>query len=258
MKSVRVQSLGHLEWKKDSPALSVKHPLGRRFSNLQKCVVKHAENISDFSNFISNAESIFYLTRHGEGNTSLHLLHQTKSKAFPLSPQLFQHSVHNCAASYLTQIFEVGTPICTITGSGALYDSGLNYIYQLLAQNQFNRILLILADEWCDDLREAQTEFLFLDTPSYITAELSNPHKKSIYYLECLRLPNITPSQVPEVLRTKGMVLEDFNIVMDNCSEYMLSAQELLKISSFNKGNRIRSVFCHAQHSTFTSIWTIM
>ena len=133
--------------------LHLTHPLARRMAPLQRCALEilalfREERAAVFAELwkISGAP-LFFATSMGELDPSLTLAESIFCNSLPLSPAVFQHSVHNATPGYASIVFRSQTPSLTVSSGFLSLDKALLLAFLKVAHGRLPAVIVLAADE---------------------------------------------------------------------------------------------------------------
>jgi hypothetical protein len=132
---------------------SVKHPLARRMTPLQKAALEGLErwkneDEKDFNFVFRELQTpIFFASAFGELDATIKEADYINQKSLPVSPAAFQHSVQNCAPGYFSIINALDTPSLSISSGFLTLDKTLFLAWQKVLTAQTPAICVLAAHE---------------------------------------------------------------------------------------------------------------
>lgn len=145
--------------------------LTRRMSWMQKAAMEALQALNNTGFRLPDGAPVYFATQFGEVDATLAVASSILSKALPVSPTAFQHSVHNAVPGYVTIALESRNPSLTVSAGYASLDKLLFWAFHELRHGLIPSALLLNAHERLGP-ETAACELLVLSTEAPTGVEL--------------------------------------------------------------------------------------
>jgi hypothetical protein len=155
MNDVLVSRYRHIVMSRDS-VFSVKHPLARRMSPLQKSALEglecwRLERAEEFDHVFRELRTpLFFASSFGEIEATIKEADCINQRSLPVSPAAFQHSVQNCAPGYFSIINCLDSPNLTFSSGYLTLDKTLYWAWQKVRHGAHSAVCVVAANEQGD------------------------------------------------------------------------------------------------------------
>lgn len=150
-------------------AFTSRHPLCRRMTTLQRSALEPlialaTSDTSLFDRVFRDCKApLYFATMGGEISANVTIARDLHRRSLPVSPQAFQHSVHNATPGYFSLVFNLPAPTLTISSGPRSFEIALEHARRKLEYGATPPAIAILgADERLDQDQHTDVRLMII------------------------------------------------------------------------------------------------